>query len=142
MVVRDAMCSLTKISAAANVNAAAKIMDEKNVAALLVEEEGEFVGIVTERDILRKVVASGKVCGETKMTEIMNSPLIKIDVNSYLENASDLIAKHKVRRLVVTEGSPENIIGIVTARSIAEKTRFFLAKRLKKGSSYAGKLSR
>jgi signal-transduction protein with cAMP-binding, CBS, and nucleotidyltransferase domain len=138
MVVRDAMHGITKVSSTTSVEKAAKLMDTKVIGSVLVEEDNKIIGIMTERDILRKVVAQGIDFKKLNVKEIMSSQIITIDADMYVEDAASLLEKHKVRRLIVTQH--ENIIGIVTARDIAEKSKYFMAKRIVKGSLYGTRL--
>ncbi|MFH1276679.1 MAG: CBS domain-containing protein [Candidatus Woesearchaeota archaeon] len=127
MIVKEAMHNITKVPAYSSVTQIAAIMSSYSIGSVLIEENQNTIGIVTERDILNKVVAAGKNSDKTIVKEIMTSPLITIDVNSPIEEASYLINKHKTRRLIVTEN--EKIVGIITARNIAESLRFSFIKR-------------
>jgi len=128
MIVKNAMHSITKVDVMATISEAARVMDRKNIGSVLIEREGKVVGIVTERDILGKVVAAGADYNKMKVKNIMSTSLIEIDSNAYLEEASRLLSKNNVRRLVVIEGG--KIVGMITARNIAEKARYSLASRL------------
>jgi CBS domain-containing protein len=99
-----------------SVTQAAKIMRDRGVGAILVAGGGEFKGIVTERDVLYKVVAEGRNPTNVKLRTVMSSPIHTIE---YTATAGDAIAKMsrlKVRRLAVTEN--ETIVGLVTQKSI------------------------
>ena len=132
MVVKEAMHNITKVPASFNVAQAAKVMDQKIIGSVLVEENNKIIGIMTERDILRKVVAAGRRGEELSVKEVMTSPLKTIDAYAPLHEASDLLSKHKVRRLIVTEKN--EIIGVITARNVAENLKYSLAKKLHEGS--------
>lgn len=129
MKIKESMHNVTKVPSTTTIIEAAKLMDKKEIGSILIEENGKVAGMMTERDILRKVVAAGKKCEETTVKDIMNSPLITIDSNSSLEEASDLMASHHIRRLIVTE--KDKIIGIVTARNLAEMLKYSLGKSIK-----------
>jgi CBS domain-containing protein len=124
------MHNVTKISSDTTIAEAARIMDQKVIGSVLVEENGNVIGVMTERDILRKIVAKGKNPEETTVKEIMNTPLITIDANSSLEEASNVMTKHEIRRLIITEN--DAIVGIITARGIAKNMRYSLGKRVLK----------
>lgn len=129
MTVKEAMKkNIVKVSSTTTIAEAAKIMDKKNIGCVLVTDDDKTVGIMSERDILRKVVAAGKNCEETIIKDIMTSSLITIDSESTLDKANEIMAKHKIRRLVVTEN--KNIVGIITIRDVAERLKYSLAKRL------------
>ncbi|OPX39669.1 MAG: hypothetical protein B1H13_09265 [Desulfobacteraceae bacterium 4484_190.3] len=81
----------------------------------------EPVGIVTERDILKDFCVNPR-SGESRIADIMSSPLITIDAGTSLGRAADLMAEKKIRRLLVTE---DNMIkGIVTERDIMRATLY------------------
>ena len=126
MKVKDVMHSVTKVPSSATVAEAAVVMDKNVIGSILVEEDGEIVGIVTERDVLRKIVALGKDPAKIKIKEIASIPLIGIHENATLSEASDKMAGYKIRRLVVI--SNNIIIGIVTTRDISNNVNYLLAK--------------
>ena len=98
------------------VEKAAKTMRDEQMGSVLVSEKGETVGIVTERDILYKVVAGGKDPSKLKVKEAMSKPLIFIDSSAKVKDAIALMAKNEIRRLVVKEG--RNVIGVVSQRAV------------------------
>ncbi|MBW2977165.1 CBS domain-containing protein [Candidatus Woesearchaeota archaeon] len=126
MRVKDVMHSATKISSYATISEAARVMDEKLIGSLLAEEENKVVGIMTERDILRKIVAKGRNPDIVKVRDIMSSPILTIDANEGLIEASRRMDEKRIRRLVVTENG--KIVGKITANSIARNFRYLLAK--------------
>lgn len=129
MVVKEVMQrNIVKVLSTATIAEAAKIMNKNDIGSVLVSEDDKIVGIMTERDILRKAVAAGKKCEEAIVKDIMTPSLITIDSEDTLEKANDLMAKHKVRRLVVTENN--KIVGIITIRDVAEGLRYYSAMRL------------
>jgi CBS domain-containing protein len=100
---------------------AAQTMVEKARGSILVTRAGEPVGILTERDILRKVVAKKKDAAKTQVKEVMTSPPITIDANEPLRVAIDLMVRKGLRRMLVTEKG--RIVGIFTVRDIVKHTR-------------------
>ena len=95
---------------------AAQHMARKKVGALLVQQEGEFKGIVTERDLVQKVLSEEKDVNELKVKRVMNHPLIDIDINRTIHDASDLMAEKWIRHLPVTEN--RKIVGILSVRDL------------------------
>ena len=126
MKVKDIMHNVTKIPFDMNISEAARIMDQKSIGSVLIEENDEIIGIMTERDILRKVVAKGKNPDKLRVKEIMSHPLITIGANEDIVEASKKMDQHRIRRLVVTENG--KIIGKVTANSIARNLKYALAR--------------
>ncbi len=95
---------------------AAYRMDEKKIGALLVEQDGAFKGIVTERDLVTKVLSQEEDANNLTVKAIMNHPLIDIDINRTIHDASDLMAEKWIRHLPVTEN--HNIVGILSVRDL------------------------
>ena len=98
---------------------AIKTMVEKNIGSVLVTVEGAMVGIVTERDILRRLVP-GSPYTTLIVRDVMSSPLVTIDGCAAIGEAADLMAERNIRRLLVTEKG--KIRGIVTERDIIRAT--------------------
>lgn len=129
MVVKEIMKkNIVKVPLTATVTEVAKIMAKNNIGSVLVNEGEKIVGIMTERDILKRVVAEGKNCEDKLAKDIMTTSLITVDLESSLDHANEMMAKHKIRRLIVTE--KDNIAGIITIRDVAAKLKYSLAKRL------------
>jgi CBS domain-containing protein len=101
-----------------NVIKAAILMRENNISSLLVKHKGDFVSIVTEKDIINKVVAEELYPGDVKVSEIMSKDLFTVSKNESIEEAAKLMRKKGVRRLVVLED--ERIVGIITETDIAK----------------------
>jgi CBS domain-containing protein len=74
------------------------------------------VGIITERDIIFRVVAQNRGPFKATLKDIMSAPIITIDEDKYIEEALAILSKHKINRLPVVHDS--SIIGIVTAEII------------------------
>ena len=102
---------------------AAVLMSEKLIGCLVIVDGEEPVGIVTERDFVRRVVAKNLPL-ETTVSEIMSQPLITIDPDASLREAARLMLNNKVRRLpVVKENKLAGIIVIADfARQLSKKT--------------------
>lgn len=107
---------------------AAKTMAEKRIGSLLVRENGEMVGIATETDLVRKVLAARLPASSTKVGAVMNAPLVQIDINRIIRDASQLMAEERIRHLAVTENG--KIVGLLSVRdlvkmvSVRDKPRF------------------
>ena len=95
----------------ANATEIATEMTRHNISSIVVTENGDAVGIITERDIVRKVVAWEKESGKISASEIMSSPLMTIRPSTNIIDAARIMLKHDIRRLVVKEnGSPSGIV--------------------------------
>ena len=94
----------------------AKSMSKQNIGAAIVARDFEPLGIITERDIIEKVVLANKDLHEVVAQEIMTAPIITIDSDRTIEDALEIMHKNHVRRLVVVKG--ENMVGLVTERRL------------------------
>lgn len=96
----------------------AKKMHDKKVSSLLVlDKDDKPIGLVTERDIVRKVCINDVRTSEVTNKEIMSSPLITIDSKSSPSTATDMMLKYKVRHLLVIDDNSEDTnkpIGMIT----------------------------
>ncbi len=101
-----------------NVIKAAILMRENNISSLLVKHKGDFVSIITEKDIINKVVAEELYPGDVKVSEIMSKDLFTVSKNESIEEATKLMRRKGVRRLAVLED--ERIVGIITETDIAK----------------------
>lgn len=122
--VKDFMTTnVITIDAQKTVLEAAKLMNQQGVGDLVVMEGKMSKGIVTERDLVRRVMAQKKPL-ETKVSEIMSAPLITIDEDSSLKDAARKMIKNKIRRLPVKKKN--ELVGIVAtsdfARYLSKKT--------------------
>jgi CBS domain-containing protein len=97
---------------------AVKVMDKKNVGALLVIDEGKLVGIISERDIIRRLVAKMKSSRETIVKDIMTSDLYGVTPDISTEKALMLMTEKRVRHLPVFEG--EHLIGVISIGNIVK----------------------
>ena len=99
-------------------------MAQANIGALVVTEEDELVGILSERDYARKVILQGRASRDTPVREIMSSPVITIDPAASVEDCMEIMTERKLRHLpVVEEGLMVGIVSIgdVVKTLISEK---------------------
>jgi len=95
---------------------AAKLMHQQDVGDLVVMEGVESKGIVTERDLVRRVLALRKPL-DTKVSEIMSNPLITIEEEASIRDAARKMIKYKIRRLPVTKKNV--LVGIIATSDFA-----------------------
>jgi CBS domain-containing protein len=107
---------LETIEESASVQEAAKKMKDKNVSSLVVVDvDGKPQGLVTERDLVRKVCINDVRTSAVTNKEIMSSPLITIDSSSSSSEAADLMLLHNVRHLlVIDKHNIDKPIGMIT----------------------------
>jgi CBS domain-containing protein len=102
------------IEETASVQQTAEKMKEKNTSSLVVvDEEGKPLGLVTERDLARKVCVNRVPPNEVPNKDIMSSPLITISSDSSPSVAADMMLQHNVRHLLVVDDADQPI-GIIT----------------------------
>ncbi len=97
-----------------NVQQAAEEMSRLCIGSLLVKQDGEYVGMITEVDIVRKVVAERHVPENVLVEEVMASPLISIEAQQSVVEANGLMEEKKLRHLVVRRYG--DIVGVVSVR--------------------------
>jgi len=116
--VEDAMIEdVVTVDADATVKMAVDLMNKHGIGCLIVVRSGKAVGIVTERDMLSRVLAMARNPEGTKVSEIMTSPLVVADPEMDLEEAARLMFKMKVKKLpVVSKG---DLVGLLTLTDIA-----------------------
>ena len=122
--VRDFMTTnVITIDVQGTVLEAAKLMHQQDVGDLVVMDGVVAKGIVTERDLVRRVMAQKKPF-DTKLSEVMSEPLITIEEESSLRDAARKMVKYKIRRLPVTKKNV--LVGIIAtsdfARHLSKKT--------------------
>jgi CBS domain-containing protein len=96
----------------------AMVMDRSGHGCLLVTSGGRIVGIITERDLVRRALAKGGSMSRIKIKNIMSSPLVVVDPDASVEDAAKVMAKHKVRRLPVVGSG--GLAGLITVTDIAK----------------------
>ena len=97
---------------AATVLEAAHLMNQRGIGGVAVMVEGELAGIFTERDVLRRVVVPGRDPSETRISEVMTTPVVTCTPGTRIEECAALMTGRRIRHLpVVEDGRP---VGIVT----------------------------
>jgi CBS domain-containing protein len=97
---------------------AALLMSERKIGCLVVNDGEVPVGIVTERDLIRRVLAK-KLPLDVKISDIMSKPLITINPDSSLRDTARLMIKNKVRRLPVVKD--DKLVGIIVVSDFARQ---------------------
>jgi CBS domain-containing protein len=115
--VKDLMTkNVVTIDANKTVFEAAVLMSEKDIGDLIVMEDNTPVGIVTERDFVRRVLAEGKST-DSKVSEVMTRPLKVIDPEAPIKEAARRMVNKRIRRLPVIKDN--KLVGIITAADFA-----------------------
>jgi CBS domain-containing protein len=100
---------------------AAKIMTEKGISSLFVVKDNHPIGIVTERDFIKKICARELSITQVKMSDIMSKILTTADPNTPIEVAIQRMVNHKIRRLPIMERG--KLVGIITVTDLAKHLR-------------------
>ena len=99
-----------------DVQTAARIMRDRRISSLFVTNGKEIVGILTDTDMVRRVVAAGVDTLTTTAEMIMSSPILTIEEDKTVLDFSDLMANTHIRHLGVTQGG--KLVGMISVRDI------------------------
>ncbi|QPJ64355.1 MAG: CBS domain-containing protein [Candidatus Nitrohelix vancouverensis] len=99
-----------------SVQEAALFMQTHEVGSVLIQELGEYVGLVTETDLSRKVLSKGLNPDTTMVSDVMSQPIISIDKYLPVEMANEMMIKKKIRHLVVTEEN--KVVGMLSVKDL------------------------
>jgi CBS domain-containing protein len=104
------------VPAGTTVAEAVAIMQKGAAGSVLVGPPGEAVGIASEADIVRKVVATGRAPADVRVEEIMSAPLITMDIGTPIYQIYRQMADRRVRHLVIIEGGRQ--VGFVSVKDL------------------------
>ena len=97
---------------------AIKLMDENNIGVLPIVENDKPIGVITERDILRRVVAKGLDLDKKTVEDIMTKNPITIEHDASILEVTRLMSENNFRRLLVVKNG--KLVGVVTAKDVIE----------------------
>ena len=116
ILIKDVMTkALITVPESTTVFQVAKMMEQGEIGAIIVKENGNPVGIVTDRDFAIKI-AVNNLSFDTPVEKIMSSPLITINHDESISSAAKIMSSKKIRKLAVSEN--DKIIGIITSTDI------------------------
>jgi CBS domain-containing protein len=117
MLVKNAMTkNVLVVSPDTTIKDAAKIMSQQRVGSLVVMEKNKLVGIITELDIIWKVVANEMNPATTLVRDVMTRKVLTINADQTLEEATHLMVENRIKKLPVLEDN--KIVGIITATDV------------------------
>ncbi|MGQ4910903.1 MAG: CBS domain-containing protein [Candidatus Thorarchaeota archaeon] len=117
MFVRDIMAvKVVTMPPDASVREVARSMKKMDIGSVIVTDKDRPLGIITEADIVRRVIAEKKDADATRASEIMSSPIIHVEPGTGLTDAMRVMAKSNIRRLAVLKNS--SLAGIITSRDL------------------------
>jgi CBS domain-containing protein len=99
-----------------DVQTAARLMRDRRISSLFVTNGKEIVGILTDTDMVRRVVAAGVDTLTTTTEKIMSAPILTIEEDKTVLDVSDLMANTHIRHLGVTQGG--KLVGMISVRDI------------------------
>jgi PAS domain S-box-containing protein len=108
--------NVTTVCPGSSVVSTAKIMSDKNISCIIVSDNGDLSGIITETDLLKRAVADSNDFRKMKVEQIMTFPVRSVPCNLSVLEASRIIEDENIRRLVVLE--EERLVGIITQTDI------------------------
>jgi CBS domain-containing protein len=108
------------IDADTSVLDALRLMDEKNIGSVIVTENGEYLGLLTERDYARKVILRGKSSAEISVREIMTTDLPHIIPENTVETCMHIMSENNIRYLPVFRN--DLLCGIVSINDLVTET--------------------
>ena len=106
------------IDAGSSVFEAVQEMVDENVGSLLVTDRGDIVGIVTERDYLRRVTLEGRTDRETPVGEIMSSPLVVVTRETEVDECMAIMTDRRIRHLPVVEDG--EVVGVISIGDVVK----------------------
>jgi CBS domain-containing protein len=95
---------------------AAALMRDKNIGSLFVTRNKEIIGIITDTDMVRRVVAVGLDASKTPVEQIMSAPILTIEEGKTLLDANDMMAKSHLRHLGVSRNG--KLVGMISVRDL------------------------
>jgi len=117
MLVKEAMTkNVIVVNPDATIKDAAKIMTQQRVGSLLVIEGNKLVGIITELDIIWKVVAGDLDPKITLVRDVMTKQVVSVKANQTLEDATEIMVENSIKKLPVLED--DKLVGIITATDL------------------------
>lgn len=114
--VRDVMKkNVIAIDSSMTVQDAAKMMDDASIGAIVILENGIAIGIITERDLTRRIIAKGKSYA-TSVKEAMSSPVVVVNPDDSVWDAAQLMKTRRIHRLPAVQDS--RLVGVITTSDI------------------------
>ena len=115
--------NLITIDASASVKQAAELMDKHDIGCLIIINYGNPVGIVTERDLMRRVLLKKRELDKTEVGNIMSAPLITAQPQTDIRDAVRLMNERRIKKLPVMDGA--QLVGLVSLTDIMRSLAYF-----------------
>ncbi len=119
ILVKDIMAkTLISVNPATTALHIAKMMEQGGIGAILVKENENLVGIVTDRDFATKIAANN-LPFDTPVQKIMSSPLVTINYDQSISAAAEIMTSKKIRKLAVSDNG--KIVGLITSTDLVNQ---------------------
>ena len=122
MHVKEIMKKVKTLREDVSLRDAAKFMADNAISCVVIMDGDEMKGIVTERDVLKQVSKDVKVL-DKPVKEVMSTEIITISSDSYIDDAAELMTKHKIKKLPVLEDG--KLVGIITTTDLVSNAEDF-----------------
>jgi CBS domain-containing protein len=119
--------NIATVDAQTTVAEAARIMSSRNISCVVVLHRNELAGILTEKDVLKRVVALSKNATQTRVPAVMSCPVASMPPSCSILSASKMMEKMHIHRLVIMDG--KEVCGIVTQTDVMRAVRSELERR-------------
>jgi CBS domain-containing protein len=126
--------NVVSIDADTSVLDALKLMSEKNIGSVIVTENDEYLGLLTERDYARKVILKGKSSDETSVREIMSTGLPSISPDNSIDTCMHIMSENNIRYLPVFIDN--TLCGIISINDVVTETILFHEATIEHLKSY------
>ncbi len=100
---------------------AAKLISEKDISFLVIVKDDKPIGVITEKDFVRKIVAQDKQSSLIPLSEIMSYKFRWVEPSTEIEDAVQKMLNHNIRRLIVLED--EKLVGVITQTDLTDFLR-------------------
>ncbi len=117
-----------------SIASAAKAMRQRRVGSLFIKKGKQLVGIVTDTDIVRRAVASGKPLGKMTVEKIMTAPVCTIEGSASIDDAQSMMAELGVRHLGVSKNG--EITGVISVRDVLSFYKRYAQSKISTEISY------
>ena len=110
------------VSADTSCGRIAKLMKDRKIGSVVIVENGKPVGILTERDLIHRVIAEGKDPEKCYADQVASKPVIAVSIHADVEMVVDIMNDYGIRRVIVVDAD-DQVIGIVTTDDLSKQLR-------------------